>query len=41
MSGQALEQAAQVSGEVTVTGVQELFRSCTEVHGLVGNIGER
>ena len=38
-SGEALEQAAQGSGEVTITGgVQETFRCCTKGHGLVGEI---
>ena len=39
-SGQALEQAAQGVGGVTVpVGVQETVR-CTEEHGLVGNTGD-
>ena len=41
-SGQAQEQAAQGGGGVTNTrGVQEMFRYCTEGHGLVKNIGNR
>ena len=40
-SGQALEQAAYGVGGVTVPGgVQEMFRHCTEGHGLVGNVGD-
>ena len=37
-----LEWAAQGGDGVTVPGgVQEVFRCCTEGHGLVGNIGDR
>jgi len=37
MSGQVVEQAAQRGGGVTIPGgVQEVFRCCTEGHGLVG-----
>ena len=33
--------SAQGGGEVTdLGGVQEMFRCCTEGHGLVGNIGD-
>ena len=36
-SGQALEQAAQKGGGVIIPeGVQEMFRCCTEAHGLNG-----
>ena len=35
-----LEQFAPGGGEITVPGgVQEMFRCCTEEHGLVGNTG--
>jgi len=41
-SGQALEQADQRGGGVTVPGsVQEAFRCCTQEHGLLGNTGDR
>ena len=41
-SGQALERTALGGGGVTVPGgVQEMFKCCTEGHGLVGNIGDR
>ena len=33
---------AQEGGAVIIPrGVQEMFRCCTEGHGLVGNIGDR
>jgi len=42
LSGQALEQAAQWGGGVTVSGgVQEMFRRGTKRPGLVGNTGGR
>ena len=42
MNGRALESAAQGGGGVTDPGgAQEMFRCCTEGHGLVGNIGGR
>ena len=41
-SGQVLWWSSQVGTEVTIPGgVQEMFRCCTEGHGLVGNIGDR
>ena len=40
-SGQAVAWTAQGDGEVTVPGgVQEMFRCCTEGHGLLGTIGK-
>ena len=41
-TGEAVAQAAQGGGEVTVPGsVQGMFRCCTEGYGLVRNIGDR
>lgn len=37
-----LEQAVQGGDEVIIAGdIQEVFRCCTEVHGLTENIGVR
>ena len=39
---EVLEWAAQGGSGVTHPGgVQEMFRCCTEIHNLVGNIGDR
>ena len=40
-SVQALAEAAQGGGEVTVPAGVEMFRCCTEGHGLVGNTGAK